>query len=582
MLGGLGSFGAELRRRHVIRVALAYCAVGWAVAEVSATLAPALDMPAWSVSLVVMLLVLGFPVALVLAWAFDLTPTGVKRTPALPSSPLRDPASPPAILALPFVDRSVGADHQYLGDGITEELINSLARVPLLRVVSRTSAFALRSAATDLRETGARLGVSHVVEGSVGVASGRIRLTVQLVSVSDGYAIWSRTFERPLDDVFSVQEEIAGALVSALQPTLLDATAAPQQPEQEPPADRPVDFATYALYLRGRQQWNERTPASLRRALDFFTQATDQDPSYARAHAGIADCWAILVDHGIAAPEEGLPAARRAAAAALRLAPGLPEPHASSALIAQLEWRRSDAEAGFRAALDLCPGYVPARHRLALLLAWHGRFDEARVEIRRALHSDPLSTVTAASAGWIEYFAGNHDAAIAIERRLLRDDPDAAPALVPLALALTAAGRAAEAVAVLRPGPESAAASAAARRIGAADGGSPLLGVLAYVLGRAGLREEAAALTDQLAGAAAHVSPYVIARAWLGMDQCDRALRELQRAFAERAPQLVYLATDPAFEPVRADATVQRILSATGDPSSLRPPARELPAGRTP
>jgi TolB-like protein/tetratricopeptide (TPR) repeat protein len=581
MLGGLGSFGAELRRRHVIRVALAYCAVGWAVAEVSSTLAPALDMPAWSVSLVVMLLVLGFPVALVLAWAFDLTPAGVKRTPALPSLPLRDPSSPPAILALPFVDRSVGADHQYLGDGITEELINSLARVPLLRVVSRTSAFALRSAATDLREIGARLGVSHVVEGSVGVASGRIRLTVQLVSVSNGYAIWSRTFERPLDNVFSVQEEIAGALVSALQPTLLDTTAAPQ-PEQEAPADRPVDFTTYALYLRGRQQWNERTPASLRRALDFFTQATEQDPLYARAHAGIADCWAILVDHGITAPEEGLPAARQAAAAALRLAPGLPEPHASSALIAQLEWRQSDAEAGFRAALDLCPGYVPARHRLALLLAWQGRFAEARVEIRRALHSDPLSTVTAASAGWIEYFAGNHEDAIAIERRLLRDDPDAAPALVPLALALTAADRAAEAVAVLRPGSESAAASAAARRIGAADGGSPLLGVLAYVLGRAGLREEAAALIDQLAGAAAHVSPYVMARAWLGMDQHDRALRELQRAYVERAPQLVYLATDPAFEPVRADPTVQRILSATGGPSSLRPPVRALPARRTP
>jgi TolB-like protein/tetratricopeptide (TPR) repeat protein len=581
MLGGLGSFGAELRRRHVIRVALAYCAVGWAVAEVSSTLAPALDMPAWSVSLVVMLLVLGFPVALVLAWAFDLTPAGVKRTPALPSLPLRDPSSPPAILALPFVDRSVGADHQYLGDGITEELINSLARVPLLRVVSRTSAFALRSAATDLREIGARLGVSHVVEGSVGVASGRIRLTVQLVSVSNGYAIWSRTFERPLDNVFSVQEEIAGALVSALQPTLLDRAAAPQ-PEQEAPADRPVDFTTYALYLRGRQQWNERTPASLRRALDFFTQATEQDPLYARAHAGIADCWAILVDHGITAPEEGLPAARQAAAAALRLAPGLPEPHASSALIAQLEWRQSDAEAGFRAALELCPGYVPARHRLALLLAWQGRFAEARVEIRRALHSDPLSTVTAASAGWIEYFAGNHEDAIAIERRLLRDDPDAAPALVPLALALTAADRAAEAVAVLRPGSESAAASAAARRIGAADGGSPLLGVLAYVLGRAGLREEAAALIDQLAGAAAHVSPYVMARAWLGMDQHDRALRELQRAYVERAPQLVYLATDPAFEPVRADPTVQRILSATGGPSSLRPPVRALPARRTP
>jgi TolB-like protein/tetratricopeptide (TPR) repeat protein len=576
MPNGLGSFGAELRRRHVLRVAFAYCAVGWAVTEVSATLAPALGMPAWSVSLVAMLLVLGFPVALVLAWAFDVTPDGVKRTPPLPVMKRRHPASPPAVLALPFVDRSSGTEHQYLGDGITEEVINSLARVPHLRVVSRTSAFALRSAPPgDLREIGSRLGVSHVVEGSVGVASGRIRLTVQLVTVADGYATWSRTFERPLDDVFSVQEEIAGALVAAIQPTLIAGASRPAQPEPEERTERPVDFATYALYLRGRQQWNERTPASLQRALEHFTRAAEQDPLYARAHAGIADCWAILVDHGIAAPENGLPPARRAAVAALQLGPGLPEVHAANALVAQLEWRWSAAEAGLRAALALCPGYVPARQRLALLLAWRGRFAEARTEIRCAIHADPLSAVTAASAGWIEYCAGNHDDAIAIERRLLRDDPAAAPAIAPLALALTAAGRAAEGVAVLR----TEAGAWGSSEIG--DGG-PLLGVLAYVLGRAGRRQEAALLIDQLAGAGAHVSPYVLARAWLGLDERERAIHELQHALAKRAPQLVYLATDPAFDPVRADTAVQRIIAATAAPSAPHPPAQRLPAARNP
>jgi TolB-like protein/tetratricopeptide (TPR) repeat protein len=564
MFGSLGSFSAELRRRHVFRVALAYCAVGWAVAEASATLGPALGIPDWSTSLVAMLLVLGFPVSLVLAWAFDLTPAGVIRTAPLPGGRPAGAVAAPAVLALPFIDRSVGSDHQYLGDGITEELINRLGRVPGLRVVSRTSAFALRGAAADLAQIGTHLAVSHVVEGSVGVADGRLRLTVQLIGMDDGYVVWSRTFNRALDDTFLMQEEVALALVTALQPALLGGlpakAATPQQAAvQQPAPEHAIDFDTYALFLRGRQQWNARTPAALQRALDYFTQSAERDPLFARAHAGIADCWAIRVDHGMAAPAEGLPPARAAAALALRLAPDLPDAVASAALVAQLEWRWAEAEAGFRGALQLCPGYVPARHRLALLLAWRGRFDEAREEMQRALRSDPLSTVIAASAGWIEYYAGNHDEVVAIERGVLQEQPGATLALVPLALALAARGEAAEAVAMLRPvagrmmltpAPHDHTSGEVAP---AAPGGTPLLGVFAYVLGRAGLRDEATALTHDLVRGAAggYVSPYAIARAWLGVDQHERALHALQHALAVRSPQLACLATDPAFEPIR-------------------------------
>jgi TolB-like protein/tetratricopeptide (TPR) repeat protein len=553
-LQALGGFTAELRRRHVVRVGAVYCAVGWILAEVSTTVFPALGIPDWFVSLVVVLLIMGLPLALGLAWAFDLTPAGVQRTPKraaaerLPAAALQSPTDHgvPAILVLPFVDRSVGADHQYLGDGITEELINSLARVTGVRVVSRTSAFALRAAALDLREVGTRLGVSHVVEGSVGLADDRMRLTVQLVAVGDGYAVWSRTFDRALDDVFCVQEEVAGAIVHALAPALLDwsGDAAPGEP-----AGRSVDFETYALYLRGRQQWNGRTPASLRSALDYFERAIRRDGSYAPAHAGAADCWAILVDYGIVPPADGLPPARDAAARALRLDPRLADAHASVALVSQLEWRWTEAESGFRDALERNPGYVTARQRLALLLAWQGRFDEARIELRQARQADPLAPVIAASEAWVEYCAGHHDDAIRIARQLLADEPGSVQALAPLALALAATGRAADAVAALRT---------------VADLPEPLLGIHAYALGRAGLHDEARALIDQLGdpGRTHYVPPYALARAWAGLGRDDRAMDELMRAFEERTPQLVYLATDAAFDAIRSDERVRGISAA--------------------
>lgn len=546
----LGGFAVELRRRHVIRVTLVYGAVGWVVAQVSATILPALGVPPWSVSLVTVLLLLGLPVTAVLAWAYDLTSEGVRRAPARAARPSAREESVPAVLALPFVDRGEGGAYQYLGDGITEELINSLAGLSGVRVVSRTSAFALRGNGEDLRELGARLGVSHVVEGSIGVADGRLRLTVQLVCVSDGYATWSRTFDRALADVFCVQQELAGALAAALRPALLQ--AGEPVTLSDPRASAPRDFETYALYLRGRQQWNERTPAALRRALACFSEALERDPEYALAHAGVADCWAIMVDHGIISPAEGLPLARSAAAAALRLGGELPEVQASAALVRQLEWRWEEAEAGFRAALASNPGYDVARHRLALLLTWLGRTAEAREEMAKALRSDPLSPLIAASQGWIEYFAGNYELAIEIEQRVLAEHPLAVPARVPLALALVAAGRAAEAVPVLRE------AVPAAGEPGAA----PVLALMAYVLGRAGRDAKArrilARLTAQLGPG--YVSPYLLAVAWAGVGEETRALQALEVALETRAPQLVYLSLDPTLVRLRGRARVSAIV----------------------
>lgn len=575
----VSGFAAELKRRHVVKVALVYCTVGWLVTEVSSTVFPALLIPDIWVTLVTLLVILGLPVALVLAWAFDLTPDGVRRTPArLPASAMVADPEHPAVLALPFVDRSPDGDHQYLGDGITEELINSLARVDGVRVVSRTSAFALRSAESDLREFGRAYGVSHVVEGSVRLTDRRVRVTVQLIGVSDGYTVWAATLDRMADDIFGLQQEIARAVAGALRPALFAAPApagtvpAGVAPADSPSAgdgpagDRPAgvvlrdgpvtaasatkDFEAYTLYLKGRQKWNERSPASLRLALQHFTDAVQRDSGFAHAYAGMADCWCILVDHGIVAPAEGLPPAAAAAAAALRLGPDTAEGHTSDALVRQMDWAWTHAESGFRKALDLNPDYEPARHRLALLLAWRGRTDEARAEMSRAQRSDPLSPVIAASLGWVEYFAGNYGDAIDIERRVLDEYPGAPGARVPLALALVQAGDAEQAVTVLRAG--------------AANESAPLQGLLAFALARAGRDAEAKQLVSALEAAEAYVSPVSLAQAWLGLGDKTRALQLLETATAERAPQLVRLNADPTFSPLRAEPRFLRIIEGLG------------------
>ncbi|HSJ15570.1 MAG TPA: tetratricopeptide repeat protein, partial [Longimicrobiales bacterium] len=336
--------------------------------------------------------------------------------------------------------------------------------------------------------------------------------------------------------VFCVQEEIARALVDALRPQLLEGDVGAAAP---PALLRPStsDFEAYALYLRGRQRWNERTPQSLRDALGFFGAAVERDPGYAHAHAGTADGWAILVDHGIIAPAEGLPRAERAAAAALELRPDLAEAHASAGLIAQLQGRHGDAETAFRTALAADPGCLAARQRLALLLAWCGRFAEARAEMQQARLADPLSPLIAASRGWVEYFAGRYEDAIAIARRVIEGEPDFAPARIPLALSLAAAGRCEEAV-------------GEARTCAAELATAPVLGVLAYVLGRCGHADEAAGVIERIDALSqeTYVGRHVFAQAWSGLRRERETLAELEAARRAAEPQLNYVTVDPMLE----------------------------------
>jgi TolB-like protein/Tfp pilus assembly protein PilF len=566
----------ELRRRHVFRVALVYAGVAWLTVQVSQAFFPPLQVPEWSLSLVTAMLILGFPIALVLAWAYDLTPTGVQRTRGRPTGKRRIAVERPSdapqavtdreaplgrtLAALPFLNLTKDAEYQFLGDGVTDELITALARVEGIRVVSRTSSFALRETAADAREIGARLGVDYILEGTVRVSSERLRLSVQLVDVADGFAIWTETFGRRIEDLLRVQEEVAEAVVAALRARLSPAEAAEIRTDETRPLLRNTtdNVAAYTYYLRGRARLNERTPASLHRSIQHFDHAIRLDPRFAHAHAGLADSYAILLDHGLVSPADALPRMRQAAAQALDLDPELAESHSSSALVRQLEWRWDDAEVGFRRALEIDPTYSVARQRLALLLAWSGRFAESRAELDRAASSDPLSPIIAATRGWVEYYAGEFETAIAAAQETLADHPDLPSARIPLALALLAVGRAEESVMELE-------------RVATASGEpSPAVALLACALGRAGRGDEAQRQVERLRSRATHsfVSPYYLAVATLGIGDQLAALEALERAADERVPQLVYLSVEPLFAKLRPEPRFQRILGRVGLPPS--------------
>ena len=332
------------------------------------------------------------------------------------------PRSPPpslatAIVVLPFADLSPDGDQEYFADGMTEELIHTLSKIEDLRVVARTSAFAFKGRKVDIREIGEQLGVGAVVEGSVRKAGERLRITAQLVQVSDGFHLWSETYDRQLDDVFLIQDEIARSVAEVLEVKLLGGTRSPR---------RPVNLRAYELYLTGRHFWSLRTEAGMRRAVEYYEQALAIDPRYAPALSGLADAYAMLWSYGFDTRPEIVSQARQAATEALRLDPSLGEAHASLGFLTNRlgDWDWEGTEAHYRRALELSPGYATAHQWYATLLVALGRTEEGLAEIRRALELDPLSPIINQNAGQVAFWTGDYEEAIKRMRRAVELSPE--------------------------------------------------------------------------------------------------------------------------------------------------------------
>ena len=449
------------------------------------------------------------------------------------------------VAVMPFINATGDASRDYFSDGLTEEIMDSLSREDVLRIVSRSSAFAARNASLGARELGAHLGADALVEGSVRGDDESLRVSARLVDTHTGLQLWSRTYARPMNESALVQQEIADAVTEALT----GSTASP------PVHREAIGAVAYDQYLRGRYAWHRRSRVGLLAAVEHFSQATELAPRYARAWAGLADAYAVLGFYDFLEPAEAFPLAREAALRALELDPANADAEANLGYVAlYYDWDLDAAERHFLHSIEMQPDSSKAHQWYANLLTAAGRFEEAEREMRRAQQLEPLSLIASAALGWVRFFGGDYDAALEQLSLTLELDPNFELAYLWSGWSQEALGRLDEAVATLRQ---------AVIRSGSSN-------ISMASLARAhALRGETRLAREQLAGLEAsgdYLPSYEIAKAWFALDEPETALRWLERALAERSHSLVFLRVDPqmrsALEIPAVAAFVDRALSA--------------------
>ena len=448
----------------------------------------------------------------------------------------RTPASTRSIAVLPFVNASPEVENEYLSDGITDELIDALAKIAGLRVSSRTSVFALKGKSLDVRAVGALLGSSVVLEGTVRKSGDRLRITAQLTSTDDGRLLWSQRYDRKLVDMFAIQDEIAGTIVNTLRATMFADLS------EHVPRRYTENIQAYGLYLKGRFAWNKRTQEGVAEAVRFFEQAIAEDPNYAPAYAGLADSYSLDVDYRSIPVDEAYARAKVYARKALELDESVPSAHASLAwALFVYDWDWEGAEREFRRAIELNPRYASAHQWYAFLLASRGEHDAALNEGLTALELEPASVSIRRGVAWLSYYARRYDLARDHMSRAIEMNPLATESYRILATTLALQGELAEAERMLREALTLPAAGAYTKA------------TLGWVLARAGKRAEAEALMHELEAAAqeGYVSPVAFAIVHIGLDNVDQALDWAERAYEDRRGWLAYLKVNPMLDPLR-------------------------------
>jgi adenylate cyclase len=371
-------FLAELKRRNVYKVAIAYAVVAWLLVQIATQVFPFFEIPSWAVRLVVLLLLIGFPMALVLAWAFELTPEGIKRTedafPQLRAKTGAEQHEPRngkirSIAVLPFADLTAEGDQEYFSDGIAEEILNALSKVGGLHVPARTSCFAFRRASVDVREIGKRLGVESLLDGSIRKAGKRLRINVQLINAADGYQIWSERFDREIEDIFEIQDEIARNVLAALGLSLTE------HEEQRFLKPSTTNVEAYDFYLRGRKFFHRWARQNVEFARQMFARAVEIDPDFAAAWAGLANAYVDLFRWG--RDTRDLQEAQRASGHALALGPDLAEAHVSVGQGLAIQRRFTEAATEFERAIELDPSLFDAYYLYGRALFESGDIEKA-------------------------------------------------------------------------------------------------------------------------------------------------------------------------------------------------------------
>jgi len=432
-----------------------------------------------------------------------------------------------SIAVLPFVDEAADQDSEYLNDKIAETLINSLSKLPQLRVVPRSVVSAYKGKEIDPRKVGQDLNVQAVVTGRMRRHGDMISIQADLIDLDNVAQLWGQHYDHKLSDVLMVQDDISRDIFENLRLKL--------NVEEKKQLD------AYRLYLKGRNAWNKRTGDQLIQAIEFFNQAIAIDPNYAAAYAGLADCYNMLVVYGRLQPKDGFPKAKEAATKALEIDESLAEAHSSMAFI-KFRWDldRATTEREFQTAIRLKPTYAPAHQWYSSYLVAVERFDEAIAEAKRAEETEPLSFVASSHLGWIYYLSGQNDNAIKQCKKILDLDPSSFPARRYLGLAYEGKGMYAEAINEFQTGVKLS--------------GSPLmLALLGHAYAASGKKEEAQKVLNDLQQLPAerYVSPYTVAAIYAGLGDEEQTYKWLEKAVEERDVWLMNLKVDPVFAKLR-------------------------------
>ncbi len=579
----------ELRRRRVVSTIAAYAAGAFVLLQLAEILLPAFGLGPRALRVLLALLLAGFPVVVALSWIFDVTLSGIRRTPG-PQDAADAPAPPPSavvllgvmvtavalgglgwwlvqeaetvgagveattssIAVLPFTDLSENGDQQYLGDGLAEEILNALAGVDGLQVAARTSAFAFRDGTEDVRDIGELLNVGTLLEGSVRRSGDHVRVTAQLIDTSSGFHLWSRTYDRTMEDLFAVQDEIAGSIARELVGRLdlpgrgVERHVAPQEAQD--------------AYWRARAHMGRRDPVGLPEAITLLQSAVASDPEYAAAYAGLAEAYALLPIYApSASPGDALAQAEQWAAQAIGLDSTLADPWASLGLVRALRRDRAGALEAFGRAVRLNPSYAPAFHWRANVLAEMGRLDEAGRDANRAALLDPLSPAVATDHGKILLWSGDVEGAARELDRALTLDFSYRPALYASALVALEQGR---------PLPLQMALTRWGAIVGAPIGVFGDLSKAMIDFRQTGERSAVEVPLAQLEAGREGIGSGTLASVHALVGAREGMLRWLRAAVSDGSWAEEYLLVNPAYDPFRDDPGFRSILEELGDSRS--------------
>jgi TolB-like protein/Tfp pilus assembly protein PilF len=576
-------FFGELKRRNVYKVGVAYGVVAWLLMQVASQIFPFFEIPNWAVRMIVLLLVIGFPVALIIAWAFEMTPEGIKRTEAADAAGQRSHGgawiyivligvalsvalffvgrytaghatprrsetatarSDKSIAVLPLINESGDPKDEYFSDGLSEELIAALAQISGLKVIGRSSSFRFKDRKEEPRTIGEKLGVSTLLDGTVRKQGDRVRIVAELVNAADGIQLWTRTFDRQLKDIFAVQEEIARAVAESLKVTLLGSDSTQ--------ISAPKNVEAHNAYLQGHFHLQRRNLEDYRKAVGYFDQAIQFDPNYALAYAERSEAWGFIGDLTGQRPM-AYPKARSDAEKAVAIAPALAEARAALGFVrCFVDWKFAEGLDELKRAKELSPANPTVNDLLARIISYLGRFDEAERQARHAVELDPLSTVTQGNLARVLYYAGKLDEADAFARKAAELQPAGASShrWQVLIAAQRGDGEGALREAQLEP-----------------DEGYRLF-ELAIAQHAVGDRQAADTALANLIAKAREGFAYQIAEVYAVRGENDKAFDWLQISFDDRDAGMLGLLVDPLLRGLRDDPRYKNLVVKVGLPTT--------------